>query len=150
MGSLFCYSEGMNERPKVGVGLLLIKDGNILLGKRKGAHGAGEYAGFGEHLEGLESFEDGLLRELAEEGGAELNVHNLQFLCVTNLRKYAPKHYVDIGIIAEWKSGEPKIMEPDKIESWGWHDINNLPEPLFGVIGNYVEAYKTGKVYFNS
>jgi 8-oxo-dGTP diphosphatase len=139
----------MNERPKVGVGLLLVKDGKILLGKRKGAHGAGEYAGFGGHLEGLETFEDGLLRELAEEGGSDIKVKNLCFLSVTNLRKYAPKHYVDIGMVAEWESGEPQIMEPDKIESWGWHDIDNLPEPLFGVIDNYVEAYKTGKVYFN-
>jgi len=139
----------MNERPKVGVGLLLIKDDKILLGKRKGAHGAGEYAGFGGHLEGLETFEDGLLRELAEEGGPDIQVKNLRFLSVTNLRKYAPKHYVDIGMVAEWESGEPQIMEPDKIESWEWHDIDNLPAPLFGVIENYVEAYKTGRVYFN-
>ena len=139
----------MNERPQVGVGLLLIKDGKILLGKRKAAHGMGEYAGFGGHLEGLESFEEGLLRELGEEGGTEIKVRNLRFLCVTNLRKYAPKHYVDIGMVAEWVSGEPQVMEPDKIESWEWHDINDLPEPLFGVIGNYVAAYKTGKTYFN-
>lgn len=139
----------MNERPKVGVGLLLVKDGKILLGKRKGAHGAGEYAGFGGHLEGLETFEDDLLRELAEEGGPDIKVKNLRFLSVTNLRRYAPKHYVDIGMVAEWESGEPQVMEPDKIESWDWHDIDNLPDPLFGVIENYVEAYKTGKVYFN-
>lgn len=139
----------MNERPKVGVGLLLVKDGKILLGKRKGAHGAGEYAGFGGHLEGLESFEDGLLRELAEEGGTDIKVNNLRFLCVTNLRKYAPKHYVDIGMVAEWDSGDPQVMEPDKIESWNWHDIDNLPAPLFGVIGNYVDAFKTGKAYFS-
>ena len=130
--------------------MLLIKDGKILLGKRKGAHGAGEYAGFGGHLEELEAFEGGLLRELAEEGGPDIKVKNLRFLSVTNLRKYAPKHYVDIGMVAEWESGEPQIMEPDKIESWGWHDIDNLPEPLFGVIENYVEAYKTGKIYFNN
>jgi len=97
--NLFWYSKHMHERPKVGVGLLLIKDRKILLGKRKGAHGAGEYAGFGGHLEGLETFEDGLLRELAEEGGPDIKVKNLRFLSVTNLRKYAPKHYVDIGMI---------------------------------------------------
>ncbi len=139
----------MNERPKVGVGLLIIKDGKVLLGKRKGAHGAGEYAGFGGHLEGQETFEDGVLRELAEEGGTDIHVNNLRMICVTNLRKYAPKHYVDIGFVAEWISGEPKVMEPDKIESWEWHDIDNLPEPLFGVIDNYVEAYKTGRMYFS-
>jgi len=30
------------KRPKVGVGVIVIKDGKVLLGKRKGAHGAGE------------------------------------------------------------------------------------------------------------
>jgi 8-oxo-dGTP diphosphatase len=139
----------MEDRPKVGVGLLLLKNGKILLGKRKGAHGEGEYAGFGGHLEKLESFEEGILRELAEEGGRHIKINNLRFLCVTNLRKYAPKHYIDIGMVAEWESGEPLIMEPDKIEKWEWFDMVNLPSPLFGVIENYVHAYKTGTAYFN-
>jgi len=30
--------------PKVGVGVMIFKDGKILLGKRKGSHGAGEYS----------------------------------------------------------------------------------------------------------
>lgn len=32
------------KRPKVGVGVMVWKDGKVLLGKRKRAHGAGEYA----------------------------------------------------------------------------------------------------------
>lgn len=137
------------QRPKVGVGLLLVKGNKILLGKRKNAHGDGEYAGFGGHLEGLESFEDGVAREVAEEGGSDIKINNLRFLCVTNLRKYAPKHYIDVGMTAEWSAGEPQIMEPDKIESWDWYDMDNLPSPLFGVIENYVKAYKSGVTYFN-
>ena len=45
------------ERPKVGVGVMVFKDGKILLAKRKGSHGAGEYAFPGGHLEFGESFE---------------------------------------------------------------------------------------------
>lgn len=137
------------QRPKVGVGLLIVKGGKILLGKRKGAHGEGEYAGAGGHLEQLESFEECSLRELAEEAGASLKVKNIRFLCVTNLRKYAPKHYIDIGMVAEWDDGNPEIMEPDKLENGNWYDMNDLPTPLFGVIPKYVEAYKTGRDYFN-
>lgn len=29
--------------PKVGVGIIVIKDEKVLLGKRKGAHGAGDW-----------------------------------------------------------------------------------------------------------
>lgn len=49
---------------------------------------------------------------------------------------------------ADLVSGEPKVMEPDKLESWEWYDIDDLPTPLFGVEPNYVESYKTGKTYF--
>ncbi len=135
-------------RPKVGVGLLLIKDGKILLGKRKSSHGAGEYGGAGGHLEQMESFEACVLRELAEEAGPGLQIRKLRFLCVCNLKKYAPKHYIDIGMVAEWKAGEPRLMEPEKLEGWAWYALDDLPEPLFGVEHEYIEAYKTGKVYF--
>lgn len=138
------------EITKVGIGLLLVKDGCILLGKRKGSHGAGEFGGPGGHLELLESFEDCARRELAEEAGSQVKIANLRFLCVTNLKKYAPKHYVDIGMVADWVSGEPLVMESHKLVSWEWYKIDQLPRPLFGVEDNYIEAYKTGRVYFES
>jgi 8-oxo-dGTP diphosphatase len=140
----------MNDQnqTKVGVGLFIVKGNSILLGRRKNAHGPGEYAGAGGHLEHLELFEDAALRELREEMGEDIQVRDLKLLSLTNLRKYRPKHYIDIGIIAEWVSGEPKVMEPDKIESWQWFDMDELPGPLFGIIPNYVEAFKTGRVYF--
>lgn len=139
----------MSERPQVGIGLMIVRENQIMLGRRIGSHGAGEYAGFGGHLEAGESFAECTLRELEEEGGTDLKIKDLRFLCVTNLLKYLPKHYVDIGMVAEWESGEAQVMEPDKVESWEWYDIDNLPSPLFGVITNYVEAYKTGKVEFS-
>ncbi len=138
----------MDESIRVGIGLFILKDGKVLMGKRKGAHGAGEYCGPGGHLEYMESFEECAKRETMEEVGIE--IENVRFLCLSNLKKYAPMHYVDIGIIADWKSGEPKAMEPDKRESWDWYDLDNLPTPLFGVTPQYAEAYKTGKSFFDA
>lgn len=135
---------------KVGVGIFLVRGNKILLGKRKNAHGEGEYAGAGGHLEHLEDFEETVERELREEMGQDIKIRNIRFLSVTNLKKYEPKHYIDIGMTAEWISGEPKVMEPNKIECWEWFDIDDLPEPLFGVLPNYVEAFKTGKLYFRT
>ncbi len=135
-------------RPKVGVGLLLIRGNTILLGKRKSIHGDGEFGSVGGHLEHLESFEDGVLRELREEAGSEIHIKNLRFLCVSNVKRYAPKHYIDIGMAAEWVSGEPSVMEPEKLDFFDWYDLENLPKPLFEMIPYYIEAYKTGKVFF--
>ncbi|MCA9327773.1 NUDIX domain-containing protein, partial [Candidatus Saccharibacteria bacterium] len=47
-----------DSRPQVGIGVFIIKDGQILLGRRKGSHGKGEYALPGGHLENGESFEE--------------------------------------------------------------------------------------------
>ena len=132
---------------RVGIGILVIKDGKVLLGKRKGSHGAGEYAGTGGHLEYMESIEECAKRETLEETG--IVIKNIKLLCVSNLKQYAPKHYLDIGLNAEWESGEPTIMEASKIESWDWYDINNLPEPLMGGMSHYIEAYKGGNNLFD-
>ena len=151
MSNLNSSSPNTEDRPKVGIGIFLIKDGSkLLLGKRLGSHGAGEYALPGGHLEHDESFEECVLRELKEEAGASIKVKPPKFLCVTNLRSYLPKHYVDIGMVVEWVSGEPKLMEPHKNSGWEWFDIDNLPSPMFGCTDNYIKAYKTGQTYFLS
>ncbi len=136
------------QAPKVGIGVMILKDGKILLGKRKSSHGSGEYATPGGHLEYMESFEGCAKREIMEETGMEIT--NVRLLRLANLKDYAPKHYVDIGLIADWESGEPQIMEPDKVEGWGWYDIDALPEPLFVGMTTYVEAYKTGRNFWDA
>lgn len=137
------------ERPraKVGVGVMVWKDGKVLMGKRKGAHGEGEWAWPGGHFEYMEAFEECARREVMEETGME--IQNIRFLRLCNLKQYAPKHYVDIGLIADWASGEPRIMEPDKIEGWEWFDPINLPSPVFHTIPSYFEALRTGQNYWD-
>lgn len=133
---------------RVGITVMVFKDGKVLLGKRKGSHGEGEYAGTGGHLEYMESIVECAKRETLEETG--ITIKNIQLLGVTEIMQYAPKHYVDIGLVAEWESGEPVIMEPNKIEGWDWYDVYNLPEPLFGSVLPYIESYKAEQIRFLS
>ncbi len=135
------------QKPKVGVGVMIFKEGKILLGKRKGSHGSGEYAFPGGHLEYMESFVDCAKREIDEECGIE--VENISFQYVGNIVKYAPKHYVHIGLTADWKSGTPKVLEPDKVETWDWYDMEELPKPMFEMSELAIKYHKTGENYID-
>ncbi|WKZ26560.1 MAG: NUDIX domain-containing protein [Candidatus Paceibacterota bacterium] len=139
--------DSLAQRPKVGVGVMILKENKILLGKRKGSHGEGEYAFPGGHLEYMESFADCARREVNEECGIE--IENIHFQYLANIIKYAPKHYTHIGLVADWKSGEPKVLEPEKSESWGWYEIDNLPLPIFEMCKLAVQCHKTGKNYLD-
>lgn len=134
-----------SQSPKVGIGVMLLKDGRVALGKRKGSHGAGEYAFPGGHLEAMESFAACAQREVLEECGAI--IHNVRFQFLANVTLYAPKHYVHIGLVADWKSGELRVLEPDKCESWNWYSLNDLPQPLFAMTALAFESHQTGITY---
>jgi len=137
-----------NPQIKVGIGVLVFKNGKVLLSKRKGSHGAGEYAFPGGHLEFGESIIECARRECREEAGIEIK--NVRFVRLANLKRYPGKHYVDIGLVAEWKSGEPRLLEPHKFASWNWYNPQNLPKPLFGTIESYFEALNSGKNFFDN
>ena len=128
----------MKDRPKVGVGVCIIKDNKILLGKRKNAHGDGTWSVPGGHLEFNESWEDCVIRETFEEAG--IKIKNISFSTATNdIFEKEGKHYITIFMLAEYGSGEVKIMEPDKCEQWEWFTWDNLPKPLFVPIQNLLK-----------
>ncbi|MEM3378643.1 MAG: NUDIX hydrolase [Candidatus Bathyarchaeia archaeon] len=60
------------ERPVVGVGAIIIKDGKILLEKRKSAPAKGEWSVPGGLVELGESIEQAVIREVKEETGLDV------------------------------------------------------------------------------
>jgi 8-oxo-dGTP diphosphatase len=77
--------------PRVGVGVIVMKDGKILLGRRRSAHEAGAWAPCGGHLEYGETVEECAKRELAEETGLE--AHSLKLgPWIDNIME--GKHYI--------------------------------------------------------
>lgn len=136
------------KEPRVGVGIMILKEGKVLLGKRRGSHGAGEYAFPGGHLDYMESFRACAIRETQEECGIEIK--NIQFQFLANLKKYAPKHYVHIGLIAEWKSGTPKVLEKEKCEFWDWYELAKLPRPMFETTLLAIKSYQNQKNYYDN
>jgi 8-oxo-dGTP diphosphatase len=128
----------MDERPKVGIGVIVIKDSKVLLGKRKNAHGEGSWAFPGGHLEFGERIEDCARREVLEESG--LKIKDIRMGAFTNdIFEKEGKHYVTLFVVSDYDSGEASVMEPHKCERWGWFKWGKLPQPLFLTIQNLLK-----------
>ena len=128
----------MDERPKVGVGVLIIKDNKILFIKRKGAHGEGSWCPPGGHLEFNEQLEECAIREVLEETG--IKISNIKFAGLTNdIFETEGKHYITIHMLADYESGQEILKEPEKSTEIKWFDWNNLPQPLFVPTDNLVK-----------
>ena len=120
----------MEKRPYIGIGVIIVRNGRILLGKRRNAHGAGAWCCPGGHLEYGESFEACARREVREETG--LQIENIRRGTFTNdLFAEEGKHYVTLYMLADCPQGTPRVCEPEKCEQWDWFPEEALPRPLF-------------------
>jgi 8-oxo-dGTP diphosphatase len=137
--------QSKKERPKVGIGIIVIRNGKILIGERTGNHGSGTFMIPGGHLEYGESFEETARREVEEETGLK-NILVKGVVSVGNDIAY-DKHYVSIGVLAESAEGDPYNAEPDKSQNWQWYDPTDLPEQLFLSSKKVIENWKRDMVY---
>ncbi len=137
----------MEQKPNFAIRAMIIKDGQVLLGKSIQGDSQGKYAFPGGHLRYLESFKDCVIREVKEECGIE--IENVRVPAVTNMIESHVRHNVHITLLADFKSGEATVMEPEKYESWEWYDIDDLPSPLVKNCELSIENYKNGTNYFD-
>jgi 8-oxo-dGTP diphosphatase len=146
------------EQPKkkvgCGFGVILEKDGQILLGKRhpdpdkadSAFRSAGEWSLPGGKLDWGESFEDGAIREVKEETG--IDIKNPEVISVHNcMNDHA--HFMTVGLVAHEWTGEAQVMEPDEMTEWGWFPLDNLPSPRYFPSFEVIENYLQKKFYIN-
>ena len=125
----------LTRRPLVGVAVIVVRDGRVLLGRRRGSHGAETWSLPGGHLEYGEAPEECARREVTEETG--LIVGQLVSAGFTNdLFRDEDRHYVTLFYRAKVADGEPTVREPDKCSEWRWFEPQRLPTPLFLPIRN--------------
>lgn len=138
----------MTDRPRIGIGVVIVNaGGKILVGRRKGSH-AQYYSIPGGHLELGETFEEAAIKEIKEETGLE--IFEPKVFCVTNnLRTYKEegKHYVSICMLVLKYTGTPVNLEPEKCNGWTWVDPHNLPQPHFDASENAIRCYLKDSFY---
>ncbi|PIO02395.1 ADP-ribose pyrophosphatase [Candidatus Micrarchaeota archaeon CG09_land_8_20_14_0_10_60_16] len=133
----------MSERPKVGVGAIMLRNGLVLVGKRLGSHGSGTWTIPGGHLEFGESFIQCAEREVLEETG--LRLANPRFSSVSN-GVMEGKQYVTVTVVADCPEGEPRETT-DKLVEFKWIDPREpLPEPFFDFARTSLSLYLEGRV----
>ncbi len=110
----------MSEKkyPRVGIGVMIQNEKEeVLLGLRKGSHGAGEWSFPGGHLDFGETIFKCSKRETKEETG--LDVNKFELISVYDELRYIEtddKHYLGLGVKAEYEGGDPQILEPEKCD----------------------------------
>lgn len=135
---------------RVGIGVIIQKEDQILIGKRKGSH-APFYSIPGGHLELGESFEDAAIREIKEETNLEI-IKPKVISIVNDLVTFGQenKHYISIILYANKFTGELTNLEPDKCENLFWINPNELPYPHFEASKQAITCFLNNKFYLES
>jgi 8-oxo-dGTP diphosphatase len=145
----------MEKKIGVGFGVMILKNYQVLLGKRHEdpekadslLDGAGKWTMPGGKLKFQESFEQGAIRETKEECGIKLN--KVSIICVNN-DIIDTAHFVTLGLFCDDFEGEPKVTEPDEITEWAWFDLDDLPSLLYFPTEKIIQNFKENKFYLRS
>lgn len=138
-------TDNFHTRPVIGVGVMVWRDKQILLGERRVKKQASCWQFPGGHLENDESVIECARREVLEETG--IKIKNLRHLGFTDRQfEVAQNNYITLLVSAEYDSGEVEILEPDKCARWQWFDYQKLPTPLFEPISIFLSQLATSSV----
>lgn len=115
--------------PRVGCGVAILRNDQLLLVKRKRNPEAGHWGLPGGKVDPYEKVADTAAREIDEELGIQIKAPEL--LCVVDqIDRAGGQHWVAPVFFVETFIGEPAIREPDALAEMGWFDLSALPAPL--------------------
>ena len=131
-----------NDMPplRIGVGVLVWRERQLLLGKRvvRGESDCWQFPG--GRLEDGESVVECARREVFEETGVEVkNCRHVGF--TDNSFVVDSCKFIALLVSCEYEAGQVRVLEPDKCNVWQWFDYQQLPSPLFKPIEIFLLQY---------
>ncbi len=127
------------DLPGLGCGLAILREGKLLLYRRLRAPEAGAWNIVGGKVDHMERALDSARREAEEESG--LTIGAVDFLCVSEqIIAEERQHWLSLIYVTEDFSGEPRVMEPEKLPEFGWFPLDALPAPLSRFASDAVKA----------
>ncbi|MBU1111748.1 MAG: NUDIX domain-containing protein [archaeon] len=142
----------MTNYPRVGVGVMVIRDNKILLGLRHSdpdkasseLHGEGTWSMPGGKVDWHQTIEESARRELEEE--TSLKANRMKLISVTDEIVH-DNHFVTNGFICTDFEGDVQVMEPDEIVEWRWFGLSELPQNLFPPCLKIVKNFFSNEIY---
>ncbi|KAH8905694.1 hypothetical protein BR93DRAFT_968933 [Coniochaeta sp. PMI_546] len=119
-----------SRQVRVGVAAVIIgADGRMILGRRKGSLGAGQWGFPGGHLEFGESYFECAEREALEETG--LKIKATKVLAIASSVFDSEHHYITIFVQCKQENpnDQPQVLEPEKCHGWelmSWDDLRSI------------------------
>ncbi len=128
------------DKVRVTVSVLVLKDDKVLLEKRLHNKGSGTWGPPTGHPDFGETPEQTATRETSEETGVTLA--DLKFVAVTN-DVFESEHYhtVTVWMSGECVAGEPRVLAPDEESEVGWFGWDALPSPLYIPFANFLAGH---------
>lgn len=136
----------MTDCIQVACQIIIRKEGQILLGKRKNCAGEGSWALPGGHVEYNEKLLDAAKRELKEE--IDVTSHDLKLIAITD-DLGDNWHYVHAVFLLDDFSGKIKLNEPHKCSEWNFYSLDKLPLPIFPPHIKMIDSFVKEAIYLH-
>lgn len=138
----------------VGTGVMIMRDGKVLLGRRhsdakkagSALHGEGQWTLPGGKVHFGERLDECARRETEEE--TDMKPGSMSIVSISD-DIVSDAHFVTIGFLCADFQGEPEVREPEKIVEWRWFEPTELPSPMYVPSEKVIRSYLAGRLYLS-
>ena len=134
----------MPDRHLIDVHVLLIRDAELLLTRRRGGAFDGMWHLPSGKLDAGEDVLTAAAREADEEIGVMIDPLDLAHVHTVHVNGSGPEPRLGLFFATTRWIGEPVNREPDKCSGMGWFDLHSLPADLIEYPAAGITAYRNG------